>query len=236
MKSPREAFARYLGDGCPACAPKPRLDAARAIALIHGAGGVAGLAHPPFNLRESSLRVPRRLEPPRPSRFKDQSAPAPPATGSDLKPRPTASRLVGIGGSDFHAPNGPGRWVGFITTDPDQLKRLRDRRQPSTTDVSQCLPPNPPTDDRYSPVESNGAGIQLSGIESAAARFAFQETNPKSKSKMGSRESAKGRKWQSQACSNGSRRVLPRRRSFSISVRGSGGRWTSRSWTISRSG
>ena len=55
VKSLREAFLRYLGDGRPACVDKPRLEAARAIALIAAAGGVSALAHPPVTLRESTL-------------------------------------------------------------------------------------------------------------------------------------------------------------------------------------
>ena len=30
-----------------------------------------------------------------------------------------------IAGSDFHAPDRPGRWVGSITTPPADLERLR---------------------------------------------------------------------------------------------------------------
>ena len=56
VTSLREAFLRYLGDGRPACVDKPRLEAARAIALIKAAGGVSALAHPPAeSLREFSL-------------------------------------------------------------------------------------------------------------------------------------------------------------------------------------
>jgi len=137
VASAREAFTRYLGDGCPACVPKLRLAAGRAIALIHAAGGVAALAHPPFNLRESSLRALvdlglRAIEVEGPG----TSLPL----HHRLKARADRLALVGIAGSDFHAPGGPGRWVGFITTDPDQLKRLRDARQPNPTEVNQCLP------------------------------------------------------------------------------------------------
>ena len=32
----REVFARYLGDGCPACVDKTRLDSGQAIELING--------------------------------------------------------------------------------------------------------------------------------------------------------------------------------------------------------
>ncbi len=41
-----EAFARWLGRGSPAYVPYPRLHAKDGIAAIHGAGGVASLAHP----------------------------------------------------------------------------------------------------------------------------------------------------------------------------------------------
>ncbi len=57
VKNLRVAFLEYLGDGCPACVDKTRLDAGRAIALVQAAGGVAALAHPPVGLRESALRA-----------------------------------------------------------------------------------------------------------------------------------------------------------------------------------
>jgi hypothetical protein len=41
-----EAFCRFLGREAPAYVPVARLDASEAISLIHGAGGVASLAHP----------------------------------------------------------------------------------------------------------------------------------------------------------------------------------------------
>lgn len=41
-----QAFERYLGDGAPAYVPAASLTPAEAIALIHGAGGLAVLAHP----------------------------------------------------------------------------------------------------------------------------------------------------------------------------------------------
>jgi hypothetical protein len=45
-KSIQDAFSRYIGQGRPAYARKDLLSAERAIAAIHGAGGVAVLAHP----------------------------------------------------------------------------------------------------------------------------------------------------------------------------------------------
>lgn len=125
VASVREAFLRFLGDDRPACLPKPRLPAAEAIALIRGAGGVAGLAHPPFNLKHEALArlagsglgaievagpgITNRLG----RRFRDWAA--------ELS-------LVPIAGSDFHAPDRPGRWVGAITTPAIDLERLRAAR------------------------------------------------------------------------------------------------------------
>ncbi|MGA9520352.1 MAG: PHP domain-containing protein, partial [Myxococcaceae bacterium] len=42
----QEAFSRFSGDGLPGYSPHHRPDAAEAIRLIRGAGGVATLAHP----------------------------------------------------------------------------------------------------------------------------------------------------------------------------------------------
>ena len=46
VKTYEEAFARFLGTGKPAYVPKVNLAAEEAIAIIHGAGGAAILAHP----------------------------------------------------------------------------------------------------------------------------------------------------------------------------------------------
>ncbi|MBX6312075.1 MAG: PHP domain-containing protein, partial [Isosphaeraceae bacterium] len=109
----RAAFAQFLGDGGPAHVPKPRLAWMEAIALIRGAGGVAGLAHPPYDLREQTLRD-----------LWAAGLGAIEVAGPGIDPRlgrrwrAWADRLglVPIAGSDFHAPDRPGRWVGSITT------------------------------------------------------------------------------------------------------------------------
>ncbi|MBU0982609.1 MAG: phosphatase, partial [candidate division Zixibacteria bacterium] len=46
VKSIEEAFYRYIGNGKPAYMPKSKLSPGEAIELIHGAGGVAVMAHP----------------------------------------------------------------------------------------------------------------------------------------------------------------------------------------------
>lgn len=119
----REAFTLYLGDGGPACVEKARLEASEAIGLIRGAGGVAALAHPPKDLGESAIRaladdgmLALEVEGPGCSR----------SLGRRLRAIAERLGLIGIAGSDFHAADRPGRWVGAITTDPETLERLRE--------------------------------------------------------------------------------------------------------------
>ena len=125
VSGPRDAFARYLGDGGPAEVPKPRLSWTEAIALIRGAGGVAGLAHPPYNLREATLRL-----------LADAGLGSIEVAGPTINPRcgkrwrawAALMGLVPIAGSDFHAPDRPGRWLGSVTTPGEDLERLRASR------------------------------------------------------------------------------------------------------------
>lgn len=118
----RAAFARFLGDDGPATVEKTRLDVFRAIELIGGAGGVAALAHPPYDFGESSIRglADRGLraveiEGPGCSR----------GLGRRLEAIAERLGLIGVAGSDFHAPDRPGRWVGAIAAEPEVLERLR---------------------------------------------------------------------------------------------------------------
>ena len=120
----REAFARYLGDGGPAEVPKPRLPWDEAIGLIVGAGGVAGLAHPPFRLSEWTLR-----------RLAEGGLGAIEVAGPGISKRhglrwrawADTLGLVPIAGSDFHAHDRPGRWVGAVSTPDEDFERLRER-------------------------------------------------------------------------------------------------------------
>jgi 3',5'-nucleoside bisphosphate phosphatase len=125
VSSLREAFTAYLADGRSACVPKPRLDVFEAIGLVRAAGGACALAHPPFNLRAGTLR-----------RLADGGLDAIEVDGPGISNRLSrrfrdwASELclVPIGGSDFHAPDRPGRWVGAIITPRPELDRLRQAR------------------------------------------------------------------------------------------------------------
>jgi len=46
VRKPQEAFDRFMNAGCPAFVPKETMPLAEAVDLIHGAGGLAFVAHP----------------------------------------------------------------------------------------------------------------------------------------------------------------------------------------------
>ena len=122
VASHRLVFARYLGDDGPAAVPKPLIPIERAIALIREAGGVAGLAHPPYHLSLERLDA-----------YRDAGLEALEVRGPGVDNRRSARwrsiadrfGLVPIAGSDFHEPGRAGRWVGAIRTPPSDLERLR---------------------------------------------------------------------------------------------------------------
>jgi hypothetical protein len=55
VESLDEAFDRYLGTGRPAYVPRPDVTVAQAIAVIHGAGGLAFVAHPGLQNRDDAF-------------------------------------------------------------------------------------------------------------------------------------------------------------------------------------
>jgi predicted metal-dependent phosphoesterase TrpH len=122
VRDVRAAFTEFLGDGCPACVAKTRLDIRHAIELVGRAGGAAALAHPPHDFGESAIRVLAK------GGLRAIEVDGPGCSGGlgrRLKSIADRLGLIGIGGSDFHAPDRPGRWIGAITTDRDALERLR---------------------------------------------------------------------------------------------------------------
>jgi len=120
----REAFARWLGDGGPATVPKPLLDWREAIGLTRAAGGVAGLAHPRYDLRLDALKA-----------LADGGLGAIEVAGPGINVRlgrrwkdwGESLGLVPVAGSDFHAADRPGRWVGAVRAPTGDLERLRRR-------------------------------------------------------------------------------------------------------------
>ena len=93
--------------------------------MIRGAGGIAGLAHPPYDLRSNSLRE-----------LVEAGLGAIEVDGPGIEPRlgrrwrdwAEQMGLAPIAGSDFHAPDRPGRWVGAVTTPEADLAKLRQNR------------------------------------------------------------------------------------------------------------
>lgn len=128
VTSTREAFARYLGDRGPAHIPKPRLGIERGLELLSGAGGVAAVAHPPYDLTFERLAGWRRAGL---SAVEVDG----PGIGTRLGRRwrdwAKALDLATVAGSDFHTTGVPGRWVGSVTTPEADLERLRALSRPA---------------------------------------------------------------------------------------------------------
>jgi hypothetical protein len=122
--SVREAFNRYLDSGKPAYVQTMRFDLHEAIALVHGAGGVCSLAHPPTTLDLATLAALRSIgldavEAVYPS-FKNSRT-------ARLREYCQRLGLLVTGGSDCHGPDEPKRAMGCRTVSRDELAALRRR-------------------------------------------------------------------------------------------------------------
>lgn len=132
-----EAFEKYLKKDRPAWVPKKKLSAARAIALIHAAGGVAVMAHPGLN-HDDGL-VPRvaalgldGLECQHPKHGEA-------AVG---KYRRLAGELglVATGGSDCHGQSRQRPTLGTVRLDDAQVAALRAARDRRHSGQAEQLP------------------------------------------------------------------------------------------------
>ncbi|HXX46599.1 MAG TPA: PHP domain-containing protein [Myxococcota bacterium] len=111
-----DAFVRFLRRGRPAYEPNPALSARDAIALVHAAGGVAVLAHPPLS---AGIDAPGGLD-----AFVERLVPLgldglevwhpnhKPTQLRRLHRLATAHGLLETGGSDFHGADRPEIEVG----------------------------------------------------------------------------------------------------------------------------
>ena len=99
-----EAFARYLGRGCPAYVERYRLQPAEAIRLAHRAGGVAILAHPlTLGLEGGALAaVLAELAEQGLDGMESYYAAYQPATREALATLARRCGLIPSGGSDYH--------------------------------------------------------------------------------------------------------------------------------------
>jgi 3',5'-nucleoside bisphosphate phosphatase len=126
----KEAFDRYLADGGPAHVTRYTIDIARGIDLVHGAGGVAVIAHPWGRGREAVL-PPAVLE-----RLVTEHG----LDGIEVDHqdhdetvratlRALVSRLgvLGTGSSDYHGTGKVDHDLGVNVTDPETYAALRER-------------------------------------------------------------------------------------------------------------
>jgi predicted metal-dependent phosphoesterase TrpH len=122
VRSLREAFQRYLGEGSAVVVPKLRIRVAEGVALVRAAGGVAAWAHPAYDCTRERLAELRDLglgavevEYPDVRRARIR----------ELRGWAQALGLAVSGGSDCH---GPGRRaVGTCTVSDEELDSLRSR-------------------------------------------------------------------------------------------------------------
>jgi predicted metal-dependent phosphoesterase TrpH len=145
VASVQEAFDRYLADGAAATASKEVLTPARAVELIHAAGGVAIWAHPTrppskragevdFAVLESQLRNWIEIGLDGLEIYYSQYSPAEARWTSEMAAK---HRLLGTGGSDFHGKSKPDIQVGVVHTKgavPDEvLVALKAKRGAETS-------------------------------------------------------------------------------------------------------
>lgn len=100
-----EAFARFIGRGCPAYVPRTPYTPEQAIALIHHAGGLAGLAHP--GKLGDPHRILRQLLPAGLDALEVYHSDHSAAVNERMRRLATQHGLVITGGSDSHGPHSP---------------------------------------------------------------------------------------------------------------------------------
>jgi predicted metal-dependent phosphoesterase TrpH len=118
-----EAFQRYLGNGRLAYLPGQKLKPEEAIRLLHGAGGVAVLAHPA--LVTDYAAVVEKLVPMGLDGVEVLHPRNPMPVRANLRALAKRYKLVITGGSDFHRP-GEGQ-IGSETLPPGVVAALRER-------------------------------------------------------------------------------------------------------------
>jgi predicted metal-dependent phosphoesterase TrpH len=130
VKDLKEAFDRFLGEGCPGHVDRFRLESHEAIALVKGAGGCATLAHPGVSKVERY-----ELE-----ALAQQGLAGLEINHSDHNPSQRekylaiakALQLVPTAGSDYHGPTvTPGRHLGAVTMTAADFAELEHRAQAS---------------------------------------------------------------------------------------------------------
>lgn len=124
----KEAFDRFLGDGQPAWVPRFELSTPQAIAIIHGSGGTATVAHPGssrINHLELSEMAEAGLD-----GIESIHSDHPPSQRELFQEWAKELNLCCTAGSDFHGPEvAPSRHFGTVGMALDEFRRLELRRR-----------------------------------------------------------------------------------------------------------
>lgn len=125
-----EAFEKYLGDHGPAYSDRYAPGVARAIDLVHGAGGVAVIAHPWGRSSRPNLPESRLASLVRRHRLDgvevDHNDHAP-ATRAELRALASRLGLLATGSSDYHGDGKTGHPLGRHTTAVEVLDEINRR-------------------------------------------------------------------------------------------------------------
>lgn len=119
-----EAFERFLKRGRPGWVPKFKIGAEDAIGLIHGAGGLAALAHPGLN--RSDHLIPRLIEAGLDGLECFHSKHGPGVTRQYLGLAAQWGLLV-TGGSDCHGLTKGAPLIGTVKLAGEYVERLKER-------------------------------------------------------------------------------------------------------------
>jgi 3',5'-nucleoside bisphosphate phosphatase len=133
-----EAFDRFLADGGPAHVARYAIDIGRGVDLVHGAGGVAVIAHPWGRGREhllppsilTELVAEHGLD-----GIEVDHQDHDPDTRATLRRLADRLGVLATGSSDYHGTGKVDHDLGVNTTDPETYARLRSmisRRAPAT--------------------------------------------------------------------------------------------------------
>jgi predicted metal-dependent phosphoesterase TrpH len=130
-----EAFHRLLGPLRGAVMPKERLAMDEAIGLVHAAGGVASLAHPPAEMTDEQF-----------GRLHEMGLDAVEAEYAWRRSSPAVrlrqiAKQFGLamtGGSDCHGPDPAHRRIGSYGIAADELNRLRGRCRAAPAGAAHC--------------------------------------------------------------------------------------------------
>jgi len=124
-----EAFASFLADGGPAFVPRYQVEVGRGVDLVHGAGGVAVIAHPWARVSRSVLDedVLVQLAAAGLDGIEVDHGDHDQATREHLREIAARAGLLVTGGSDYHGTGKTGHDPGSCLTAPDMFAEIESR-------------------------------------------------------------------------------------------------------------